>query len=339
MSKSGTYVPMSCSFWDWEPSEALGLDSTAGIARLLWLGFYSSPVSKRLVPGLWRGTPAMMADLIRLPTDMTWNAFERLREHGMVEYDHQSRIVRLTKLPDATSRAHNDRAVFGWWNGFVTLPDVVIRNAHVAVLWLLMKAGKISTAMQEAWEKTFGTISIPNTPHSKLSASGPTFRRLQTSLFDEPEIRGLVDHRSTGSGTGSGTGSEGEGESVRGEGEDFPPVTTAHCTADEPFSVDDVVRVMAALLGGTWSVSADQQRALELEILNLSPEPDLGLLRDYLTATRCSVRQAAELLSGTGHLASAFSRARQWAQERDKRQREMDERAAFLAQARSAAGV
>ena len=334
------FTALGCNFWSWAPIVAMGEDHVGTTAKLLWLALYSSPTSKRLVPGLWQGTPNNMGEMLRMSGDLTWQAFERLRSHRLAEYDYDSQIARLTMLPDATNRAHNDKAVFSWWRAFNTLPDVVIRNVHIHVLWWMVSAAKISQSMKDAWDRTFGSLEAPPNP---VRLWAPLSRDAQTSfpniLRSNEVSTTLVVPGTTGTGTGIGTGTEGRGESVRGEGEDLPAKTLVLRTADEPFSVDDLVAVVAALQGGTWSVSADQREALEREILHLSPKPDLGLLRDHLTAARCSVRQAAELLSGTGHLASAFSRARQWAQERDKRQREMDERAAYLAQARAQAGV
>ncbi len=194
------YTPIGCGLWSWQPWVARGSD-----ARLLWLALYTSPGSKRSVPGLWPGTLHGMSDDSHLTLNQTYNALDELVAAKMVEFDQEHRLARLTALPDAHDRAHNSQALSGWWTRFCSLPKCALRDAAVGVLWWMVAAGRPvlegrteeqKLSLQKGWNKmiatwrnTFGTIDIPKATQSyQPLSSNDTGTKVQPSLFGLNDI-------------------------------------------------------------------------------------------------------------------------------------------------------
>ena len=163
----------------WKPWAQLEADP-----KLLWLALYTSQTALRCVPGLWTGTIYGMSDDSGLSPNATLNALDKLVDRKLAEFDQENRVARLTQLPDTLARAHNDKAISGWWTRFITIPAVALRDAHVPLLWRLVKSGNCSPAMVTMWGKTFGSIAVPShlAPYQPLR-SADTSTAVQPSLF------------------------------------------------------------------------------------------------------------------------------------------------------------
>lgn len=288
------YTRIGTSLWSWEPWLALEHDTDDLIgcrARLLWLAFYTSPESKRIVPGLWHGSIATMADAARMSSEQALRALDRLIEHGLVEYDQKLRVVRLTKLPDAGESPQNGKVLRSWWTRFRSVPACAVRDAHVATLrWIMeewsRETGKVLSADHvKAWSETFAQVTIPtSTPGFRSLFDHDTSTASQPSLFapkasvdtvskevstDPPvdnsdsvyvtEIRDpLTVSDNVGSGAGSGFGSSypdpEQGGSGGGYGTSLPtPVLRVHPQIG--FDADDFINMLAAATGGRFAVA------------------------------------------------------------------------------------
>lgn len=152
--------------------------------KLLWLGLYTSQTALRCVPGLWTGTIYGMSDDSGLSPNATLNALDVLVDRKLAAFDQENRVARLTVLPDTLARAHNDKAISGWWTRFITIPAIPLRDAHIPLLWKMVQNGNCSPTMVTMWAKTFGSISVPDhvAPYQPLRISD-TGTVVQPSLF------------------------------------------------------------------------------------------------------------------------------------------------------------
>lgn len=162
-----SHTMLGVALWSWEPWTKLPDDT----ARMFWLGLYTTPEAKRIVPGLWHGSIISMAEACRLSTERAARALDDLLEAELVEFDTKTRVLRLTQLPDHGEAASNVSWIRGWWNRFRTVPQCQIRDAHVRTLWWLIEerarvtGSTIPTSCQSAWAETFGTIPLPAIRH------------------------------------------------------------------------------------------------------------------------------------------------------------------------------
>lgn len=195
------YTPVGHELWRWFSMprwQPLTSDD-----RLLWIFFYTSRLAKTSVPGLWPGDIWAMASSGLSPNE-AHNAVDRLVEHGFVQWDQVNQLVRLTELPDFLDRAHTAQAIWGWWGRFKTLPNVPLRNAHITLLWDMIKSGKVNDKMVEAWKQTFGTVSLPsNLPRFLPPSSSDTSTVVQPSLFSAPDPTSNENNNSGPRGHGS----------------------------------------------------------------------------------------------------------------------------------------
>lgn len=181
--------------WSWEPwlsLEARDYDDYVGRgARMLWLALYTSPESKRTLPGLWHGSIATMADASGMSPDSVLASLTRLIERRMVENDQRLRVLRLTRLPDAGESPANGNAIRGWWKRFNSVPQCAVRDAHVPLIrWLMDEWCRVSRKVlsqdhAKAWSETFGTMQIPESVirAGQLLIESDTSTPAQTSLF------------------------------------------------------------------------------------------------------------------------------------------------------------
>lgn len=186
------FTAISCHLLRWKRFRGLPSDSI-----LLWIVLYTGEQAKKTVPGLFTGSVYTMADDSNMQPSEADRALCKLIDHGLVQYDLENRIARLTELPDTLDRPTNDRALSGWWTRFRTVPGVPIRDAHVPLLhWLataeierLIGIGKQqgADAMSRVWRQTFETISVPQTlPRYVSPSSSDTGTTTQPSLFGPP---------------------------------------------------------------------------------------------------------------------------------------------------------
>lgn len=183
MAELPKFTPLGHGIWFWKPWRTLeSLES-----QKLWLALYTSAEAKRSVPGLWPGSLGTMSDITEMSSNTCWNALDHLCARNMAVFDQENRLVRLPQLPDALDRAHNDKAIWGWWSRYRALPEVPLRDAHVPTLWWMIQSGKCTDKMVEAWKQTFGTITVPKAiPSFRRLSSYDTGTAVQPSLFGSP---------------------------------------------------------------------------------------------------------------------------------------------------------
>ncbi len=180
------FTRLGSAIWDWEPFTNLSND-----ARVLWLALFTSGEAKRNVPGLWQGGIASMVDAARMERDPVVKALDDLLVDGMVEYDQTRRVARLCQLPDAGEYPQNGNVLRSWWRRFKTVPECLVRDAHVRTIrWLMgegaRQKGETLTANHlAAWEVTFGRIAIPEPRRRGVRrlADSDTSTQIQPSLF------------------------------------------------------------------------------------------------------------------------------------------------------------
>ncbi len=180
------FTRLGSAIWDWEPFTNLSSD-----ARVLWLALFTSGEAKRNVPGLWQGGIASMVDAARMERDPVVRALDDLLCDGMVEYDQKARVARLCQLPDAGEYPHNGNVVRSWWRRFKTVPECLVRDAHVRTIrWLMEEGAKqkgetLTPNHLAAWEATFGRITIPEPRRRGVRrlADSDTSTQIQPSLF------------------------------------------------------------------------------------------------------------------------------------------------------------
>lgn len=153
----GKFTAVGVQLWNWKPFR--DLESLA--ARMVWLALYTTAEGKRILPGLWQGSVYALAEASSMRPDDVLVGLDILIERGLVEYDQDNRLMRLTELPDAHERACNGRMIRGWWNRFQTLPDCPLRNAHIRTLWWLLEQEPMTKDHHEAWQSTFAAIIVP----------------------------------------------------------------------------------------------------------------------------------------------------------------------------------
>jgi hypothetical protein len=154
-------------------------------ARYLWLAIYASPDSKTSVPGMIRASVRSLAESAHVPPDEVLHSMDELvDEVGLVEYDQERRIIRLTKLPNAIDAPGSGFVVKGWYSRFLTFPQCSIRDAHVGVLHGLAQHG--NDHVRQFWDETFGTISVPVKRHrGRKKFDSDTSSPSQPSLFQQ----------------------------------------------------------------------------------------------------------------------------------------------------------
>lgn len=176
------YTRLGSGLWTWEPWVSL----SDPYAKLLWLGLYTSAEAKRVVPGLFHGSIASMADAAQLRSDDVLRGLDLLREQDMVEYDTKLRVLRLTELPDPGESPASGNVIRGWWSRFKSVPACAVRDSHVATLRWIMEEwsrenGKaISANHEEAWSETFGDAAKMKIPPTKKRRR----RMAQQDLFE-----------------------------------------------------------------------------------------------------------------------------------------------------------
>lgn len=148
------YTMLGCGLWDWPRWPPLSYE-----ARNLWLAIYTSPETKRLVPGLFHGGLSSLAEASKMGYQDAASALGQLEERQLAEVDPVSRVIRLTELPDKHERAPNGRALRGFWNRFKCVPQCPTRDRHVQLLgWL---QDPMTEDHRKAWSETFATVSTP----------------------------------------------------------------------------------------------------------------------------------------------------------------------------------
>lgn len=150
------FTAVGTGIWDWEPWTSLGT-----VARLVWMAIYTSPDSKRTVPGLFHGGIAALAEVAKLRPEDVYQGVEELLEADMIELDQKKRIIRLTQLPDRCERPYNGDHIRGWWARFITVTSCAVRDAHVRLLRWLVEGTSLTPNIETAWRETFGTIAVP----------------------------------------------------------------------------------------------------------------------------------------------------------------------------------
>ncbi len=185
------YTRIGASLWNWAPFRKLERshdDLVGRCTKLFWLALYTSPDAKMGVPGLYLGSVTAMADASGVQPDDARRYLDRLIEDEMVEYDQESRVLRLTMLPDCGESPCNNKAVLGWWRRFQTFPRCAVRDAHVTLLrWLIdewyeindndkAKTAPKAVAIEEAWVETFGRMPA-------VARRSVVQKHVQTSLF------------------------------------------------------------------------------------------------------------------------------------------------------------
>ncbi len=137
----------------------------------------------------------------------------------------------------------------------------------------------------------------------------------------------------------AGGGGSGEGSSEVKR----PLLTLVPSPAIVPFSVDHMLELLRATLGGVWSVDAGDYQRLTEDFEGLRrlgyDDTDFALLGDWMRAKGLSPRGAQDLLVCRGQLASAFSRAQAWREETNNLARQAAQRSADLRAALSEAGM
>jgi hypothetical protein len=192
------YTNLTADLWTWEPWRHLEHDSTDLVGRctkLFWLSLYTSHDAKRVMPGLFAGSITTMAEAAGMPVDDSMRYLDRLLEHDLVEFDRESRVLRLTRLPGFGDAAgSNGKVIRGWWNQFKKVPACPVRDAHVATIrWMLDEwsryTGKpLSNDHAQAWADTFGRVAIPAPRRRGVRrlVDSDTSTSAQPSLFHQP---------------------------------------------------------------------------------------------------------------------------------------------------------
>lgn len=145
------WTPLGVGWWSWRP-----LRACSATARLLWLALYTSAPARRCPPGLWHGGVASMAEAAELRDDEAVAALAELEAAELVEFDRETRVARLTVLPDQLDRPANGHGVRAWWSRFRSLPACEVRDRHVATLALLLD--RPTQHHLEAWNEGFGPL-------------------------------------------------------------------------------------------------------------------------------------------------------------------------------------
>ncbi len=264
-----SYTRVGTGLWDWEPFTELDMP-----ARNLCLAIYTSAESKRLPTGLWHGGIATLAEASRMSGDMCVNALDDMIKSGLMEYDQQRRVVRMTELPDDGERPTNGKMILGWWTKFKTVPACPIRDAHVATLRWLVDQGSVTKDHEQAWALTFATIKIPvSRPRGRrgLVQEGDQVHPSQGSLFSGPTpnpIANPIDRDPGGSGERSIRGGVSDPETETNQGVSIP-------YRKEPVSGSRNGTRSGLGLGDPDGTSADPERRPALTLVPM-PESTLG---------------------------------------------------------------
>lgn len=191
----GDFTSFGAKIWNWRRWRNLD-DST----RLLWIGLYTTAQAKHAVPGLWKGSIAIISEETGMTPERVIRGLDRLLAVDLIEYDRDFDVLRMTELPDTGEWPSNENWLKGWWNRFVLIPECPIRNAHVATLrWILEQGARdrgkvIPKSVEQTWLDTFGRIDVPAQRRrgvARLEGDSDTSTAVQPSLFalTTPELQ------------------------------------------------------------------------------------------------------------------------------------------------------
>jgi hypothetical protein len=129
---------------------------------MTWVALYTSPNAKRTPPGLWAGSPLVVAEAVHRPLGDVLDDLEELAEHRLIERDDAHRVITLTQLPDRCERPSNGDCLRKWWNLFRGVSPCPIRDRWINLLaWLCFPLNEAREKLWEVWSTTFGTL-MPN---------------------------------------------------------------------------------------------------------------------------------------------------------------------------------
>ncbi len=186
------FTRVGACIWDWEPFVQL-----PDVARVLWLGLYTSAFAKACPPGMFRGSIGRMAEASRQQPDDALRGLDKLLDDELVEYDRKFLVLRMTELPDAGEYPSAPTIIDSWWTKFNMLPRCQVRDSHVEIIrWILDQGATTSkknrskkpTALhEETWAATFGTVVIPPPRRRGIRRliESDTSTDVQPSLFGE----------------------------------------------------------------------------------------------------------------------------------------------------------
>jgi hypothetical protein len=241
------YTRLGTSLWDWKPW--VGLECRE---RVLWLALYASPEAKRLVPGLFHGGLSVIAEAARMGSQDAHTALANLETRGLVERDPDSRVTRLTSLPDKGERPANGKVLRMLWRRWCDLPDSPLKVRHIALLHWLTEP--LTENHQQVWDVTFGTIVVPDTVSvDNLGTNG------QTSMFPDSEdtVSDTVSHtvgfRNPDPSSRNGSGKGGPGGRTRGQ-----------LPAEQPFTLKQMLDCLRFNAGDRVSLEVWDERRGEM---------------------------------------------------------------------------
>lgn len=178
MATDRRFTMVGVEMFEWEP-----LWRVSAASRFVWFSIFASPESKNSVPGMIRGSVRSLGESLHLDPTTVLDAMDELTEAGLLEFDQERRIIRLTKLPDGIDAPPNGNVIKGWYTKFLAFPDCPIRNSHVEVL-CQMAQGAQNDHARESWSATFAGVEIPVRRHrGRKKFDSDTSTSVQPSLF------------------------------------------------------------------------------------------------------------------------------------------------------------
>lgn len=175
------YTRITTALFDWAPYV-----NASPVARCLWLGLYASPEAKRMLPGLFHGGLAIMAEASRLSAQQTDDALRELEDRGAVVADRQRRLTLFCGLPDRGERPANGSVLKMFWRRWLDMPEGRLRRSWVDLLaWL---CHPLTQDHQTVWSLTFDSLPL-ETENAGGNSPHPDTKK-QTSLF--PHISDTV---------------------------------------------------------------------------------------------------------------------------------------------------
>jgi len=220
------HTKVGTGFLTWPPYRDLRrIDKERGTdAAHLWQVLYMSSHAKTGLPGLWSGGYGTMSDTADITADEAKAAVAVLEERGLAEFDAESKVLRLTMLPDKCEAATSPNALRGWWGRYQLVPECAVKRRYLDLLiWLQLPftASKRSekVEMREVWDETFQSelnrLNTSPVASAALPAQVSCTQQSQLQLSLTPVNRDMYQHGSRDrSGEGEGKGSA-EGESER----------------------------------------------------------------------------------------------------------------------------
>lgn len=135
----------------WDDDAFVGLSD---LARTLLFAIITGPQAT-VLPGLQRGSVAMLADTLRRSVADVDAAFYDLVRQGIVELDAKRRVMRAMNAPKHNP-ADSPNHIRAWWNRWREIPDCALKFRHVATLREYAQFHQ--KGHESAWKATFGTI-------------------------------------------------------------------------------------------------------------------------------------------------------------------------------------